>query len=146
MLLSRHTRRREFVILFGSAATVWPLAANSQQSERLRRIGVLMNFPSTDSEGQARLTAFTEELQKAGWIEGRNVHVDARWGADKPNRDRSLEYRRSARDDLAVTGHSRMRGRVPDCLNDGLTSIVARKGTIVIDGRICMVLLCLAKA
>jgi len=50
-------RRREFVSLFGGAAA-WPLAARAQQREPMRRIGVLMNMPADDPEGQARVAAF----------------------------------------------------------------------------------------
>jgi putative ABC transport system substrate-binding protein len=48
----------------------------------VRKIGVLMNFPSGDEEGQARVTAFAQALQKLGWTEGRNARIDTRWAAD----------------------------------------------------------------
>ena len=75
-------RRREFVILLGGGATVaWPLAARAQQGDRMRRIGVLMGFAESDREGQAFVAAFREGLQKLGWVEGRNIRIDARWAA-----------------------------------------------------------------
>jgi ABC-type uncharacterized transport system substrate-binding protein len=73
-------RRRKFITLLGGAAA-WPLAARAQQSQRVRRIGVLMNLAADDPEGQARLAAFLQGLQEAGWAVGRNVRVDIRWGA-----------------------------------------------------------------
>src|SRR5262249_13619901 len=74
-------RRREFITLIGGAAAVWPLAARSQQPERMRRFGVLMNLAADDLEGQARLTAFVHGLQQLGWTDGRNVQIDYRWAA-----------------------------------------------------------------
>ena len=74
-------RRREFMTLLGGAAAAWPLAARAQQGERVRHIGVLMNFAADDAEGQVRLAAFLQGLQETGWAVGRNVQIDLRWGA-----------------------------------------------------------------
>lgn len=73
-------RRREFMALAGGMA-VWPHAARAQQSAKMRRVGVLMNLASDDAEGQARLAAFLQGLQEAGWAVGQNVRIDLRWGA-----------------------------------------------------------------
>jgi putative ABC transport system substrate-binding protein len=72
-------RRRAFISLLGGAAT-WPVVARAQQPARMRRIGVLMNLASNDTEGQARLAAFHQGLQHLGWIVGSNVQIDYRWG------------------------------------------------------------------
>jgi hypothetical protein len=50
-------RRREFIAFVGSTAVTWPLAANAQQGERMRRIAMLMGYVEGDLEGQARVTA-----------------------------------------------------------------------------------------
>src|SRR4051794_7275274 len=74
-------RRREFLGALAGAAACWPTAAPAQQPERTRRIGVLMGYAEGDREGQAFVTAFREGLQQLGWADGRNVQIDARWGA-----------------------------------------------------------------
>ena len=74
-------KRREFITLVGSAVAACPLAARAQQSDRMRRIGVLMNLAADDSEAPARVAAFAQGLQELGWIMGRNVRIDYRWGA-----------------------------------------------------------------
>jgi len=71
-------RRRDFLGVLGGAA-IWPAVARSQ--ERVRRVGVLMNLGADDPEGQARLAAFLQGLQEAGWSVGKNLRVDLRWGA-----------------------------------------------------------------
>jgi putative tryptophan/tyrosine transport system substrate-binding protein len=74
-------KRRELITLLGGAAAMWPLAARAQQSPaRVRRIAVLMNLSADDPEGQARLAAFLQGLQEAGWAVGRNAQIDIRWG------------------------------------------------------------------
>ena len=73
-------RRREFITILGTAAA-WPLAARAQQPDGVRRIGVLMAYSESDREGQADVAAFRQELQRLGWIEGRNLRIDSRWAA-----------------------------------------------------------------
>jgi ABC-type uncharacterized transport system substrate-binding protein len=73
-------RRRDFITLVGGVAVAWPLPAHAQQPERMRQIGVLMLYPENDPQGQLRATAFQEGLQKLGWVVGRNVQIDFRWG------------------------------------------------------------------
>jgi hypothetical protein len=70
-------------MLIGAVAA-WPLGARGQQSEPMRRIGVLMLYPENDLEGQRRATAFREGLQKLGWVVGRNVQIDFQWGLPSP--------------------------------------------------------------
>jgi putative tryptophan/tyrosine transport system substrate-binding protein len=78
-------RRRDFITLIGGAAA-WPLAARAQQAgERVRRIGVLMNF-ADDPAAQARLAAFRESLQKLGWRLDANLQIDYRWDVSSPER------------------------------------------------------------
>jgi putative tryptophan/tyrosine transport system substrate-binding protein len=72
-------RRREFITLLGGAAAAWPLAARAQQSERMRRIGVLMTFPADDAEAQARVGALLQGLQQLDWAIGRNIRIEVRW-------------------------------------------------------------------
>ena len=73
-------KRREFMTLLGGA-TAWPIAARAQQPERMRRIGVLAPTAPDDAEAQTRFAALRQGLQRFGWIEGRNLQIDARWGA-----------------------------------------------------------------
>jgi len=80
--------RRELLAALGGVAAAWPLAARAQQREKMRHIGVLMNLAADDAEGQARLAAFLQGLQEAGWAVGRNVRIDLRWAASDADRFR----------------------------------------------------------
>jgi ABC-type uncharacterized transport system substrate-binding protein len=77
-------QRREFITLLGGAVAL-PLAARAQESERMRRIGVLLPGTADDAEYQARMAAFLQGLQQLGWSDGRNVRIDIRYAAGDAN-------------------------------------------------------------
>ena len=77
-------QRRNFIRLLG-AAVAWPLVARAQQSDRVRRIGVLVAATADDGDYQARIAAFQQGLQQLGWNDGRNVQIDTRWATTKPD-------------------------------------------------------------
>jgi len=81
-------RRREFITLVGGTAA-WPLVAYAQQPERMRRIGVLMSAVESDPRELEYITAFAQGLAELGWIVGRNVRIEYRWGAGDLDRFRS---------------------------------------------------------
>src|SRR5215472_9796506 len=83
-------RRRDFIKVIAGSATIWPLAAFAQQSERVRRIGVLAagGLDADDLDVQARVGAFEDGLKQLGWINGQNVRIDVRAGAGDADRIR----------------------------------------------------------
>jgi putative ABC transport system substrate-binding protein len=75
-------RRRELITLLGEAAAaplVWPLAAQAQQAERARRVGVLLPASADDAEWQSFFGAFLQALAQLGWSIGSNLRIDVRW-------------------------------------------------------------------
>jgi len=78
--------RREFITLCGGAAAAWAGPARAQQSERPRRVGVLMNVAADDPLATARVAAFAQAMHELGWIVGRNLRIDYRWGQNDPDR------------------------------------------------------------
>ena len=79
-------RRREFI---AGLAAAWPVAARAQQPERMRRIGVLGGGDENDPLSKLQLSTFTQALADLGWIDGRNVWIDLRWGGNDANRIRA---------------------------------------------------------
>src|ERR1700681_2608177 len=79
-------RRRQFITLLGGAAAVWPLAARAQQTDRVRRIGVLFG----GFAAPANIAAFQQGLEQSGWTEGRNVRIEYRSGSG--NLDNVRQY------------------------------------------------------
>jgi pimeloyl-ACP methyl ester carboxylesterase len=81
-------RRRAFLGILGSAVASWPLIVHAQ-GERVRRIGIVIPFPPTNAEMQARVRAFRDELRKKGWAASINVQFDERWTGDNMDLIRS---------------------------------------------------------
>jgi putative tryptophan/tyrosine transport system substrate-binding protein len=77
--MASYIGRRTFLATLGGAAAAWPLAARAQQPDGMRRIGMLLALAEDDPEIRARLAAFRQGLEKRGWSEGRNVHIDYRF-------------------------------------------------------------------
>src|SRR5499427_10901894 len=88
-------RRREFITLMGGAAA-WPLASQAQQSERMRRVAVLMS--ADNPEARTNHAAFIQSLKQLGWVDGQNVRIETRWADGTA----SL-IRKNATDVLALT-------------------------------------------
>jgi len=82
-------KRREFIGLLGGALA-WPLAARAQQRQRMRRVGVFTPGTADDPEHKTRDAAFLQGLGELGWIVGRNLRIDYRWGAGDYERFRAM--------------------------------------------------------
>ena len=74
-------RRRDFIVGFAGSAAAWPLTTGAQQGERMRRIATLTGGSESDAEFRERYATLRQELQGLGWIEGRNLRFDSRWGS-----------------------------------------------------------------
>src|SRR5262249_10267827 len=97
--MSEEVKRREFISLLGGAAAAWPLAARSQQGERVRRIGLLLPASSDDPVFQAWVGAFLQGLALSGWTLGRNMRLDTRWAMT------AADIRRHAAELVALAPH-----------------------------------------
>jgi putative ABC transport system substrate-binding protein len=77
-------RRRQFIAgLTGIAA--WSAAAYAQQSDRIRRVAILMGS-ADNAEQRPRLALFTQALAQLGWVDGQNIKIDVRWNDNAPQR------------------------------------------------------------
>jgi len=85
-------RRREFITLVGgmAAGLLAPHDAIAQPSDRIRRIAMLSGFAATDAEAQARVAALQQGLKEVGWLEGRNLSFDFRWGTGERDQMRAF--------------------------------------------------------
>jgi putative ABC transport system substrate-binding protein len=91
-LREAHIKRRDFIssALLGGMAAVTPLTARAQQTDRTRRVGVLMGWTEKDAEYQRRVAALVQRLAQLGWTEGRNLRIDVRWANGDVDREGPL--------------------------------------------------------
>jgi putative ABC transport system substrate-binding protein len=136
-------RRREFITLLGGAAAAWPLAAGAQQGERMRQIGWLMPLAENDPFQQPQHAAFLVELRKLGWVNGRNIRIDNRFGDGDSSRIRILaaELVATAPEVIIVSGTPAAIAlqqstrtipivfmNIPDPIANGLVTSITRPG------------------
>ncbi len=91
-------RRRKFIALLIGAALSWPFSARAQQSNRIRRVALLLPATADNPEFQAWVGAFIQELGRLGWTSGVNAQIETRWATTNP-----VEIRRQAAE-LAALG------------------------------------------
>ena len=98
--------RREFIALLGGGALARPPPARAQQSDRMRRIGVLMGLAETDAGARRRVMALERRLQELGWAEGRNVRIDYRWSTGAIDQIRSAAKELARLQGDVIVGHT----------------------------------------
>jgi ABC-type uncharacterized transport system substrate-binding protein len=121
MLLSRHTRRREFITLLGGVAAAWPLTVRAQQPAKLPTIGYFGTAAA--SAWGPWTTAFAQRLRELGWIEGRTVAIHYRWTEGRAER-------------LAEIAAEFVRLKVDVIVTGGNAAVAAKQASSVIPDRI----------
>jgi putative tryptophan/tyrosine transport system substrate-binding protein len=108
-------RRRDFIAGLGGIAVAWPLAGQAQQSQRMRRIGVLMPYAENDPDSQIRLMALLQGLDRLGGTVGRSFAIDIRWSIFDVDRARAAaaELLALAPEVMLANGLSAVQGVLP---------------------------------
>jgi putative ABC transport system substrate-binding protein len=99
-------QRRKFIALVGGVAGTWPLRASAQQSEHMRRVGVLMGISESDPAQQSFVSAFTQALKGLGWLAGRNIRMEYRWGAGDADKIKSFARELVEQKPDLIVGHT----------------------------------------
>jgi putative ABC transport system substrate-binding protein len=83
-------RRRDLIKGLVGSAAAWSLAARAQQTDQVRRIGVLWPWAESDPVARSWATAFATRLRELGWVEGSNLRIDHRWAGGDMTRITTL--------------------------------------------------------
>src|SRR6516164_8562543 len=136
-------RRREFIRLVSGAVAAWPFMVRAQQSDRMRRIGVLTGTKAEDAQNKDRNAAFEQGLQQLGWMPGRNVRIDYRFaGGDAATSRKQVEELVALAPDVIVSSGSFSTGHllrvthtvpvvfaiVPDPVGSGFVDSLSQPG------------------
>ena len=135
-------RRRDFITLAGGTAVTRPLWAHAQQA-KLPRIGFIALGSATDQVSIARIDAFRSGLRVLGYVEDKNILIDARWAEGRyerapgagqptaPSQRRGPRDARDAGDSAAKKGTATVpivMVTVSDAVGSGIVSSLARPG------------------
>jgi putative tryptophan/tyrosine transport system substrate-binding protein len=82
-VLGEEMRRRDFITLLGGAAALWSPAARAQQPT-VPVVGFL--HPSSQTYNPQLISAFRDGLKDKGYVDGKNVIIEYRWGNDDVDR------------------------------------------------------------
>ena len=74
-------RRRDFLVFVVGGTSVWPLSIRAQESQKMRRIGVLL--PGTPASFSLRTKALLDGLRELGHVEGKTIAIEWKWGQDR---------------------------------------------------------------
>ena len=136
-------RRREFIKLLGGATAAWPVSVRAQQTDLVRRIGVLMNKAANDPLSPNEIAVLLGGLQERGWTPGGNLQIEYRWSAGDANlyRKYAAELVALAPDIILAVGGTTVGAlqqvtrtvpivfvEVTDPVNRGLVTSLARPG------------------
>ena len=118
-------RRRDFIRIIADSAAGWPLAAQAQL-DRKRRVGVLLGIPENDPETKSRIRAFRLGMRDAGWVEGRNIEIEYRYGTDRDTIKKHVAELIRLAPDVILANSTPCYGRAPtgdkhhsDCFRRG---------------------------
>jgi ABC-type uncharacterized transport system substrate-binding protein len=98
-------RRREFIAGLGGAAA-WPVTVRAQQGQGTRRVGVFTALAADEPVFKARFEVFQRELERLGWLSGRNLQLDYRFGAGQSDRYLALAQELIASQPDAIVAHT----------------------------------------